>query len=108
MRNPRVLLFAAITVLCTLSAGALWPIPIAFYSFILGAGLSLVGFVLNLQRALREQKYSLTALRDFHDRREAAEIEVPDVAEDAGALCMCCGQTYPSHLRACPHCQTRK
>jgi len=106
MRDPLVLLFATITVICVLCMGAFWPIPVVSWSFAIGGGLSLVGFSLNLARALRTQKYSLAYLREYHERREAYEIDVPGVADNAGVLCMCCGETYEAKFPVCPRCKS--
>jgi len=105
MRDPLVLLFATVTAICMLCMGAFWPIPIVAWSFAFGAVLCIAGFAVNLSRSLKTQKYSLTALRDMHEREEAYNLDVPDVDTDAEAFCMGCGQTYPSRLRACPRCK---
>lgn len=106
MRDPLVLLFATVTVICVLCMGAFWPIPIVSWSFAFGGAVGIAGFGLNLSRALKAQKYSLTALRDMHEREEAYNLDVPGAPDDAGAFCMCCGQSYPSNLRVCPHCKS--
>lgn len=82
-------------------SGSLWP------------ALGVVGAMLSIAalgsyvRWKRLSRYSLDALRELHEEGgPPPQDELPDVAEDAGVLCTCCGEPYAAWLLVCPRCKS--
>jgi hypothetical protein len=79
----------------------------------LGPQLALVGTVLALWSAVallvwrRKSKYSLEALRELHltGGPPPAHEDPADVPDDAGVVCVCCGNVYAAWMLVCPRCK---
>jgi hypothetical protein len=54
----------------------------------------------------RKARYSLDVLRELHESGGSPpdDDDLPEVAEDAGVICLCCGEPYAAWLLVCPRC----
>lgn len=108
MKHPRVLFYAALTVVFALSAGATWPIAPLRFALVAAGMFTLVGTIANIIHAVRHEKYSLDSLREVHDRAELDEIDVPGGNDLDSVVCLCCGTAYSNRFPACPDCACRR
>ena len=55
----------------------------------------------------RRSRYDLGALRNLHETGgpPPSEEELPEVPEDAGVVCPCCGNVYGAWMLVCPNCK---
>lgn len=106
MKDPVAIRYAAFAVVCALIGGAVWPLHSVSYSFFALSGFFAVGAILNIARALREDKYSLSSLQKVHEKAELDEIEVPGGNDLDSVLCFCCGTAYSDRFPVCPKCGT--
>jgi predicted outer membrane lipoprotein len=91
-------------VLILLSFAVPWP-----EAWIVGAMLALACGILAASVVLivlqrHRSRYSLDGLRELHLSGGPPPIDIPDVEEDAGVLCPCCGSIYGAWMKVCPHC----
>ncbi len=72
-----------------------------------GVGLLLAVVACFLAIRIRFQsKYDLGALRTLIESGgPAPPDDLPDVAEDAGVVCPCCGTVYGAWMLICPNCK---
>jgi hypothetical protein len=90
-----------------LLASALMPIKLTYdvSALLIVSGLLLLCG--NLLR-LRQDKYSLAALREIDEREKLKSIleEVPAIKDsDANWVCPRCGAEHPSYIQTCTNCK---
>jgi hypothetical protein len=101
---PRVsLITAAFAFVCFV---AMWSmIQIAVPLLWLGVAFLLVS-VVTLLVAKHRSRYDLGDLRVLHESGgPPLPDELPEVADDAGVVCPCCGNIYAAWMLVCPHCK---
>jgi hypothetical protein len=53
----------------------------------------------------RAARYDLNLLREVHESGGGVDDELPEVEEDAGVVCPCCGTVYGAWMLVCPECK---
>ncbi|RYG37115.1 hypothetical protein EON81_07685 [bacterium] len=91
---------ALIGTAATLAAGATLSVPA------ISGALAIVAIASFVAAGLKARKdpYSLDSLRDFHDKEELREIDVPGVDVGGDVMCGRCRNSYSGRLPGCPHC----
>jgi len=57
-------------------------------------------------RYKRKSRYDLRGLRELHESGGPPPVDdLPEVAEDAGVVCPCCGTVYGAWMLICPNCK---
>lgn len=101
---PRIVTVTAwLAVLCAfLAPMARWlGSPLALAAVIL-AIWSLVVYI----RWRRDSKYDLSALRELHETGGPPPTDdLPEIPDDAGVVCPCCGTVYGAWMLICPQCK---
>lgn len=96
--------FIALSLAFAIAAGAFSTSPPIRTLLALAAGASLLRAISLATSERRASKYDLGALKDFHEREEARQIELDEPEEFDSVHCFHCGTVYSNQLPACPHC----
>lgn len=102
--HKHVLAPACMAAVCMVLTWAIWPFAGVFaIASVLLAGWSIGAFVV----IKRRMRYDLGALRELHETGGPPPPveDLPDVADDAGVVCPCCGTVYAEWMLICPQCK---
>lgn len=99
--------YAAVAVVCFFAAIPLWPFPV-FSDALVICGVIAVGGAIVTGIQKRRDPYDLNALREFDEKEEIRNLDVPDLKDVDQVTCMCCMRVYDVKYPACPHCAERR
>lgn len=90
-----------------IAAGVTWPLPGIPAVFIVLGLVSTGGAVVHGLKGRRDP-YDLNALREFDEKEEVRNLDVPDVEDVDQVQCLCCMNVYAARFPICPHCKASK
>lgn len=97
----------AFGLICALLGGALAAFQALSWLCFFASGLLILASLIVWIKKQREDRYSLSALQQVHDRAEAAALEVDEAPSDM-VFCMCCNAAYPAEFPTCPACANKR